>query len=745
MRICKFSRVNIFLVGVILIAVLLSGDSQVQAATNYMEENKSYIFTNTTGENTSFSVGLDWGAAKYSMTDLVYEKDKTNFSINVRADSLRIKADGSNGAAAASEYICFTNPVDIKLSAGEKIIIKPQSDVLYGLSGGITVSETSTSPIKRYSLTIGHRYTVKNNAADAKTIYFSGVESPNTFGNLTIRDKDQKIIKQIRNDYIWFLKNVGCTIANGYEITIEPTKKWENKTSGSVTIYLPYNVSNKDLVIYGDDINNNGTENISVYINNKKVVFDQPPIVKDGRTLVPIRAIAEALGSNVSWNQQSQTAIIQRGLETAVFQIGKNKAYSGKIINLDVGAQVINGRTLIPLRAISEIFGAAVKWDESTRSVYITCKELTDKMITDEFYNIGFYKFNYYNNFVSEHADLDYAFKKVLSEIGDFGTRIIVGEGKNIVSGVIAGDFSRMKISNSLDDYQQDVLEENIRQILDNLLSTRTVEVDDRQSSIENIVKGAKNTVEAMQLMENNGELLSQSQQQGLDNLIKSPGYAEAGIKLGNLGLDVYEIIMTDYFNQIQYLEVIDDSTSSDDELMQKAVDELYKEFANKYVGVLNKILDKAIEEGASSGSKYILDAASGSLGSLYSVTTFALETTFAISGATEYANNIEKATALMAINYNLMLHYNTLKSDKCSWAGDISASDTEWSNIVAAFSVTKAGLIEAYQCMADVSTNSVEQIYLESQVGVLESLHISQKVPVSKDNMFTYGKFCMP
>ena len=52
---------------------------------------------------------------------------------------------------------------------------------------------------------------------------------------------------------------------------------------------------------------------ISVIVDNKNVEFDQPPVIEEGRTLVPLRAVFEKAGAVVDWNQETQTATIQRG------------------------------------------------------------------------------------------------------------------------------------------------------------------------------------------------------------------------------------------------------------------------------------------------------------------------------------------------------------------------------------------------------------------------------------------------
>ena len=112
---------------------------------------------------------------------------------------------------------------------------------------------------------------------------------------------------------------------------------------------------------------------ISVVVNGTPVEFDQPPIVESGRALVPLRAIFEALGAEVDWDQPAQTVTAVRGGITISLRIGSNVLVrNGQNIELDVPARVINNRTLVPVRAVSESFGAKVDWNQAEQRVTVT-------------------------------------------------------------------------------------------------------------------------------------------------------------------------------------------------------------------------------------------------------------------------------------------------------------------------------------------------------------------------------------
>jgi len=124
----------------------------------------------------------------------------------------------------------------------------------------------------------------------------------------------------------------------------------------------------------------NGTpQEITVTLNGTPLVFDVAPIIIDGRTLVPMRAIYEALNFEVEWIEETQTinAVKNDSSIRIEMQIGNSQMRIRNVpspsdIELDVPPRIINGRTLVPLRAISTAIGANVDWEEATRTVTIT-------------------------------------------------------------------------------------------------------------------------------------------------------------------------------------------------------------------------------------------------------------------------------------------------------------------------------------------------------------------------------------
>ncbi len=115
------------------------------------------------------------------------------------------------------------------------------------------------------------------------------------------------------------------------------------------------------------------SDEIKVYVNGERIKSDVPPVIIEGRTMVPIRAIFEALGAEVQWDNDTKTVISQLGDSTATMQIGnKDITVNGEIREIDVPAQIVNDRTLVSLSAVSESYGCDVNWDQDTKTVTVT-------------------------------------------------------------------------------------------------------------------------------------------------------------------------------------------------------------------------------------------------------------------------------------------------------------------------------------------------------------------------------------
>lgn len=124
-------------------------------------------------------------------------------------------------------------------------------------------------------------------------------------------------------------------------------------------------------------------DDIEVYLNGNWIYFeDQQPVIVDGRTLVPLRAVFEAMGAEVrwfsGWNGIDIYCADDMKINLVINQYSMYKTNGhgdSEKISIDVAPQIINDRTMIPLRAVSEAMGAEINWDGEWRIIEIYYSE----------------------------------------------------------------------------------------------------------------------------------------------------------------------------------------------------------------------------------------------------------------------------------------------------------------------------------------------------------------------------------
>lgn len=116
----------------------------------------------------------------------------------------------------------------------------------------------------------------------------------------------------------------------------------------------------------------NAAKNINVSLNGNPLTFDSQPIIKNDRTFVPMRKIFEDFGMEVEWDDDTKTVCAKGNDSEISLSVGSNEMWvDGKCITLDAVPFVQNDRTLVPLRAISEALKCNVKWDADNFAVII--------------------------------------------------------------------------------------------------------------------------------------------------------------------------------------------------------------------------------------------------------------------------------------------------------------------------------------------------------------------------------------
>lgn len=111
---------------------------------------------------------------------------------------------------------------------------------------------------------------------------------------------------------------------------------------------------------------------INVMLNGEWLAFEQPPVILNGSTLVPMRAIFEKLEAEVKWHAQTKTiTATKQNINISLTLDKKSAVINGKTISLDTPPKLIGGHTMVPLRFVSESLGAEVKWDGNSQTVFI--------------------------------------------------------------------------------------------------------------------------------------------------------------------------------------------------------------------------------------------------------------------------------------------------------------------------------------------------------------------------------------
>ncbi|HYF95126.1 MAG TPA: stalk domain-containing protein [Symbiobacteriaceae bacterium] len=112
-----------------------------------------------------------------------------------------------------------------------------------------------------------------------------------------------------------------------------------------------------------------------VRTGGKTVTLDVAPFVQNGRTLVPLRFIGEQLGATIGWDQAEQRVTYTKGSTVIQLWIGRQEALvDGQSFMLDVAPQVVSGRTMVPVRFVAQALGATTEWNGETSEVTITAQ-----------------------------------------------------------------------------------------------------------------------------------------------------------------------------------------------------------------------------------------------------------------------------------------------------------------------------------------------------------------------------------
>ncbi len=196
-------------------------------------------------------------------------------------------------------------------------------------------------------------------------------------------------------------------------------------------------------------------EQIRVYLDGKEIAFDTPPTIINDNTLVPMRAVFEALGAEVQWNDEKQCVTANRYDTEIKLFVGQNCLYRNNLCkDMPCSSQLINDRVYVPVRAIAESFGCHVDWCEESNAVAIFTEKMYDRIYwtMEQYLGVSVYgtvpygTSDTYSIFLEKGADSSDLSKVKLLIPGEYTTYIDESLYNNGLNGI---DYTRSVIINN--------------------------------------------------------------------------------------------------------------------------------------------------------------------------------------------------------------------------------------------------------------------------------------------------------
>lgn len=305
---------------------------------------------------------------KYQNTEL---QKSMQFKVDTVAPAITITSPANNSVLSTKTF-----NITGRTEAGATLTING-NPISLQLDGSFTYTATISGPTN-------FTFIAEDVAGNTAT-YVLTVSLDTTPPVLNI--SEPKAFAEIHTAYVL----VKGTTEKDAKVTINGVQVAVNTTTGAfeynVTLVNPGLVS---IEVIAEDIAGNTTKvsipvnyvpktrmilqvgNANAIVNDKTVKLDAAPKIVNGRTLVPIRFVAESFGATVTWDPIFKLVIITLDKNQIFLQIGTAFAsVNGKKVNLDSAPIISGGYTLVPIRFISESLGADVQWEPNTKTITI--------------------------------------------------------------------------------------------------------------------------------------------------------------------------------------------------------------------------------------------------------------------------------------------------------------------------------------------------------------------------------------
>ena len=124
-------------------------------------------------------------------------------------------------------------------------------------------------------------------------------------------------------------------------------------------------------------------KDIKLYYEGREVMYDTPPVIKNDRVLVPLRAIAESMGALVTYDPKEKDIYISYGTKNIKMTVGSDVyAVDHILLGMDTAPEIINGRTMVPVRYMASSFDTDIKWDADNSVVYVSRRQIESSTLT---------------------------------------------------------------------------------------------------------------------------------------------------------------------------------------------------------------------------------------------------------------------------------------------------------------------------------------------------------------------------
>ena len=469
---------------------------------------------------------------------------------------------------------------------------------------------------------------------------------------------------------------------------------------------------------------------IKVILNGSEISFDQPPIMQNDRVLVPIRKIAEAMGDDVLWDVETSSAMIKHGDRALIIRLNDDKieiaddkhSYTGwERKPLDVPAQIINDRTLVPLRAFCESLSSVVEWNGDEKTVYITYDSSTrgEELSTEAIENI-----NIIFKLLYKDTD-DLSFSEFSTDMGDFynttskwKSAFVIGLS-DIEKGVKTLLDGLMEGKNPRDKNTQEIVKASLAAALADIPDNPAIEFD-----AEDSIGFYKRVDDANKILEdilgNKAGLLSTA--------VKALDTAGKTIDWSAFTVNQLSCYLNDYSVSIDYLNAFKENC--DDDYVKEIIDEMLFEYSYKWAGSLYDLETKVLhdemkeelrDEIAKASAEVAAAAIAKDVKLLYDISKFTMDIWNDKIGLNDLSKELCNYAGTLIYNTPLDTSYSSaLVKATSNLSGSYENMNKSLTDFKYLFKLEKSTKIKAYQHIKEITNDAATKTICDERIAEL-------------------------